>query len=423
MKSARHVPLTLVALLAACSLPTFAACGDDDDAPPASPPPGTSGGTGRAGTGGSGPGTGGSGPGTGGSGPGTGGSPQGVPPNRPNTFDVSISGEDLALNGYPFDPATAASNGDPPAFVDGWSIKFTNVLLTVGNLRLNAGPDTDPGDPTQLGPVVASAAGPWAVDVANAGPVTDKGSAQPGAWYLTTLTGDFDASTKYAFSYDTVAASAGATKVGFKADGSSEALYQQAVAKGWAAAFQGTATFVGKSGVTPPAPELFATFSKTVNFTIGLANPAGYVNCANPDLSSGGEGAPRGVQTLANQATLVQITFHTDHLFWDTLDVEGTPLHFDHVASQALFDADPNAPGVVTTDDLVDVPIDPVVVRGVAPPASLPGRSYVTDYDAPAELNLGPGSTAISTLLDFLEYSQQSGGHLNADGECEVVTP
>jgi hypothetical protein len=117
----------------------------------------------------------------------------------------------------------------------------------------------------------------------------------------------------------------------------------------------------------------------------------------------------------------VQITVHTDHLFWDTLDVEGTPLHFDHIASQARFDpATPGAPGVVTSDDLAGVLLNTMYVRGTT--TTLPSRTYVDDY-APTQGTFvpNPGSSGITTLLDYLAYSQASGGHLNADGECEVV--
>ncbi|HEU4538365.1 MAG TPA: hypothetical protein VFS00_29800, partial [Polyangiaceae bacterium] len=349
--------------------------------------------------------------GSGGSG-GAGGAGGAGQPGPSGSFALSISGEDLALEGYPFEPGSAASAGDPPAFVDGWAITFEHFLITVGNVRLNRGPDADAADPTRLGDEVARDLGPWVVDVANRGAAVDKGSGQPGAWPLTTITGDFDPSERYAFSYDTLAASAAATRVGFKEG--SEALYQQAVQRGWAMVFQGTATFVGAPGAPPPPP--FDAFSKPVAFTIGLANPIGYVNCENPDLSSG-DGAARGVQTLPNQAAAVQITIHTDHLFWNTLDVEGTPLHFDHLASQARFDAaNPAAPGELTSDDLAGVLLNTMYVRGTT--TTLPSRTYVDDY-TPTQGTFvpNPGGTGITTLLDYLAYSQASGGHLNADGE------
>lgn len=60
-------------------------------------------------------------------------------------------------------------------------------------------------------------------------------------------------------------------------------------------------------------------------------------------------------------------------------------------------------------------------IRGTT--TTLPSRTYVADY-TPAQGTFvpDPGSTGITTLLGFLGYSQQSGGHMNADGECEVVS-
>lgn len=408
MKSTRSLPLAVVVSLSLTAALSSTACGDDDDDLPNNPP-----GAGSGGTGGS-PGSGAGGAGGTLPGAGSGGGGPAGRPNEPGSFDVTMSGEDLAFTGYIFDPATAASNGDPPSFVDGWSVEFEHIVVTVGNIRLNQGPDTNPDDPAQLGAELVKVPNTFAVDVARSGPETDKGSGQPGAWYLTTLRGSFASDTRYALSYDTLPATAQATKVGF--DQGSEALYQQAVQNGWAVAFQGRATFVGKA--TPPLAAPFDAFSKPVEFTLGFANPSSYLNCANPDLGSGGDEPPRGVQTLANQAAVVQVTYHTDHLFWDTLDVEGTPLHFDHIAAQAKF-ANAGAPGVVTMADLSGVNVNLITIGGTATP--LPSRTYVDDYTpAGATFTLSPGTTGITALGDFLEYTAASGGHMNADGECAV---
>src|SRR5262249_48369680 len=48
----------------------------------------------------------------------------------------TISGEVLALGGYSFPPASA----DDPAFVDGWEVKFTRVLVTVDRIKLSDNP-------------------------------------------------------------------------------------------------------------------------------------------------------------------------------------------------------------------------------------------------------------------------------------------
>lgn len=375
-------PALLCLLLAVAS----AACDDSDN----TPDPGPAGGGGAAGAGGP-------------SDPGPGG------------FLLTVSGEDLALNGYPF--ADGKSLASDPAFVDGWAVTFTHVLLTVANPRLHDNPDQDPGNPTALGSEVARASGAWAVDVARRGSAIDKGSGQPGAhaiasWSQTASGQPFDLTRRYALSYDLDVATSTATRVGFDAD--SEALYQQAIAQSWSIVFAGQATYQG------PAPDpgsVFATLPKTVSFTLGLTRTASYVNCQNPDLPVGADGDfPRGVQALANQSQVVQLTFHTDHLFWDALDVEGTPLHFDPIAAWA------SAQGSVSLTDLASADFTAFTTRQGEP---LLARSQVDDVKLSAvQLSYqanGAGPFSKNNFASYLSYSALFGGHLNADGECVVV--
>src|SRR5882672_7473088 len=78
----------------------------------------------------------------------------------------AASGEVLALTGYAFPPASA---GDP-AFVDGWDVHFTRLLVTVDNITLSQGPNARPGDQSCTESTVAKVSGPWAVDLSHADP-------------------------------------------------------------------------------------------------------------------------------------------------------------------------------------------------------------------------------------------------------------
>src|SRR5690348_6888962 len=82
---------------------------------------------------------------------------------------VTISGEGGALTGFAFPPASA----NDIAVVDGWDVKFERILVTVDDIVLSDNPDTNPTDQSQTGPVVATAKGPWAVDMTKPGAVTD----------------------------------------------------------------------------------------------------------------------------------------------------------------------------------------------------------------------------------------------------------
>jgi hypothetical protein len=316
-------------------------------------------------------------------------------------FQITVSGEALATTGYAFH-ANATTNDDPPPFVDGWEVRFEHVIVTVGNIHLNATPDLDPADPTNLGPEVARVPGIFAVDATIGGNIVGKsGEADEKTVAIADVTGDFDPAARYAFGYDTLAASADAKLVNL--DDAGKVLYEKAKANHWAMVYAGTATYAG-----PPPDGVFASLPKSVHFELGFANPASYVNCQNTDLVAIGDEFPRGVQASVDKPTTVQITIHTDHAFWSKLNVEGTELHFDPVAAAAKN-------GVVTTADLdgeniAAFPID--------------GRSYVSGYTPPpGKLSFDANGTSFSKPLSFasyMAYSAASGGHMNADGECTI---
>lgn len=344
--------------------------------------------------------------------PGDGGDP------GPLGFVVTVSGEDLSVNGYPWTKGQP-SQGDPPQLVDGWALRFDRILVTVGKIRLNADPDKDPNDRTVLGPLVAEDPGPYAVDVVKGGTIVGKsGSPDEKTVAITSFVGDgkLDPTQRYAFSYSLLPASGTAKNVNL--DAAAQALYEEAKAKGWAMVFQGTATF---SGDAPPMATPFAKMPREVNFTLGLANPSTYVNCSNTDLMQVGGEFPRGVQPNATRSTIVQITLHTDHLFWDELNVEGTPLHFDPFAAVASTYGTGQPSGEVTSDALASLDVTGFRTKDGE---SLPWRSLVPDYAAPAgQMNYKTNGTTLvpaGSFLSYLAHSAAAGGHMNADGECFV---
>jgi hypothetical protein len=401
----KHSLVPILAILVA--LGTLSACGDDD-----------------ASTGGTGGSPHGGGVGTGGTSSSTGGSSSAfTPPAEPGKggFWVTVSGEDLATLGYDWTSSSEA-NGDPPAFVDGWALSFEHVIVTVDKLRVNADPDKDEGDPQAVGGLVASADGPWAVDATIGGDVVGKSGSRdektvPIAAFATQANGaPFDPATRYAFSYDLVSASADAKLVNLDAEG--KALYTQAKSKGWSMIFRGTASYKGPE---PKAGSVFAKIPTEIKFTLGMKNPSSYINCRNTDLDAVGGEFPRGIQANATRSTTVQITIHTDHGFWDTLNIEGTPLHFDPIAANATGYGEPSMPGTVTLEDLVNVDVTGFTTLSGEP---LPWRSLVADYTAPnGQMKYDANGTSFikaNSFAAYLGYSASSGGHMNADGECEV---
>lgn len=329
----------------------------------------------------------------------------------PRTIQVSVSSEDLGQLG--FDYASMPSAG-AIVFVDGWELRFSRILVTLGNIRLNR-PGTSTSDQSSVGAAVASVPGSFAVDVQKPGPLTGAGGAPETAIPLAVIRapsagGSLDATVRYAFSYDGVAATPGATNVNLDATG--VALYEQMIRRGWSQYIEGTATYRGTAAGLAPA---FADYPTAVTFRLGWSAPAQYINCNNPE--NGGDEMP-GVQPSASTAARAQITFHMDHLFWGALGVENPPLHFDQYAARARTTAGVSE---VTLDDLegvaptnlLDRMMRPVPDRGAQTMGYTPRSASALSFD------LG-GTSGIRDLRDFVTFSARSYGHLNADGLCFV---
>ena len=342
---------------------------------------------------------------------------------------VSVSGESLALTGYPFPPAST----NDVAFVDGWTMRFTRVLVTVDNVTLSDNPDYVPTDQSQTGAPVATLRGPWAIDLHKGGPLAGKGGAGeqavPIAVFKSQDNGSaFDTTKRYAFGFNVVAANPAAINVNLDADASSD--YNAMIAEHASTLIVGTATFMGAGMCTSPdASYPFNALPTTVNFRFSLATPTTYVNCQNPEAQGApfeGEEHPRGVQILQNSgATVAQITLHTDHLFWESF-THDSPLHFDPFAARAV-PADGGA-ATLTLDNLAGSDFTAFKdARG----AYLPWRSCLPTYTArkgPVVFDAlsvpvnpsAPADRAIRDFRDYVAYSQSTFGHLNADGLCFV---
>ena len=393
-------PLAAVMALAGAISSSGSGCGgtDDEAAPTGTGAPGSAGTAGAAGAAGSAGGL----------------QPFTPPPNPgPGKFQVTASGEDLVVVGFPFVQGTSKS-GDP-SFVDGWEVTFEHVIVTFGAVTLNETPDLDPDDKSKLGKVVQTVSGPWAVDLTK-GTISGKSGEQ--VTPLVNLDGPFVASQRYALSYDVVSATTQARNVNLDAEALT--LYQKAIEGGWSVVFVGRASFKGP----PPNPgTVFEKIPREVSFSIGMKNPTSAINCENPDLgkSALGEDFARGVQILGSGTSFIQLTVHLDHAFWDRLNEEGAPVHFDQIAAVSSTYGAPGAPaGVVTADDLEALDHTGFVTKAKEP---LPTRSLVPDYTAPGgtlSFDANGSKFPKNSYGAYLRYSQAAGYHLGADGECLI---
>jgi hypothetical protein len=378
------------------------------------------------------------------------------PPGQPGGRQIlfTASGEVLALGGYRFPPASA----DDVAFVDGWDVSYDRVLTTFDHITLSLGPDKSATDPSQCddgsggatlcgtgGSVVAEVDGPFAVDLHKGGPLAGAGGGDEQAIAVAALTGQnqrgnaaFDPTMRYAFGFEVVAATAGAHNLNL--DPADLADYQDMVAHGYTTLLVGTAVWKGNRNgdITDPgctqttvAPAYdFAVLPRTIHFKLGLAAPTIYRNAQNPANDPAAplanEEHQRGIAIVANQPTTAQLTFHLDHVFWESF-VHDSPAHFDPFAARLAGSADLADPAVLTLEDLrgasfapfVDAEGHQVPWRSCLPAAAYtpPGGGAMTFDTLAVPVNpAGDPATAIRDFYDYTLYNHSTFGHLNSDG-------
>lgn len=361
---------------------------------------------------------------------------------------LTASGEGFAKDGYPFPPASP----DDVYFVDGWSITYDRILTTFDHVTLSRGPNKSPTDQSQCddgkggtilcgtgSSVLAQIDGPFAIDLHMGGSLPDADGVAMDATPVAALTGlnkqgnaAFDETSQYAFGFEVVKATRSAHNVNL--DAADLPDYQDMVTKGYTTLLVGTATWKGNhngsdtSGctVTTVAPTYdFAVLPKTIKFRFGLIAPTVYRNAQNPALTGtafANEEHPRGIQTTANQSTIAQLTFHIDHVFWESF-VHDSPAHFDSFASKYAGMTAPTA----TMEDFKGYAFKPFVdaqgrqvpfrscvdTTAYAPPGN--GAMTFDTLTIPVSLGGNPAQV-IRDFYDYTTYNHSTFGHLNADG-------
>jgi len=349
------------------------------------------------------------------------------------SFLFTVTGEASASEGFSFPPP---AGGMEPFFVDGWEIRYAHMLVTVDNVALSENPDMSPGNPGVTGAAVARTNGPWAVDLAKEGPVAGKGMegkafplSRVNNQTLKSGTPAFGTSTKYAFSYELVAADGNPIDVNLDAD--AKAAYQLMRTNGWSYWVKGTATWKGAMG-TPACRSTNASYDfnrvpKVVNFSFGWKVPTSYKNCLNQELMPADS---RGVQLGANGAeATVQMTLHNDHPFWDALE-EDAPLRFDAIAARKSVATGTAPTATVTNADLTGVDFQAVNdAQGTRVPFRYCGAVAMGERTMggltldPKGVPVNPagGAAGLKDLYDYMAYNLSTFGHTNAgEGLCVI---
>ncbi|MGH7437611.1 MAG: hypothetical protein ACRENE_18190, partial [Polyangiaceae bacterium] len=281
----------------------------------------------------------------------------------PGGIRFAASGEVLALTGYAFPPV----NMGDPAFVDGWDVHFTRLLVTVDNITLSSNPDKSPGDQSQTGGLLAKVEGPWAIDLAHGDSSYLPGKGGPGEEAVPIAALPKSSSfatdgTRYGFGFDLIAAttqtSDGRKTMNVNIDSAGLTDYQTMVQNGCAVLYVGVATFKGgtvtgyESCNADVGSVHYSTWPTTVPFNLCFKSPTSYVNCQNPDndpaMAFANEEHQRGIALKSSQSVIGQVTIHTDHPFWDSV-LHDSPAHFDPFAARVA-GADAGAAPTVTLE-------------------------------------------------------------------------
>lgn len=266
---------------------------------------------------------------------------------------IIASGEAAAVGGYP------TTDVPPLAFRDGWSLSFTHVLVSLNGMTLVNGANTvnlagDGG----LGPV------PTVIDL-HAGNQT--------VWEFPAVpAGRWDVAFRYG------PPTATSRRVGTIPDELFDAMVEEAAGL----YLTGTATRAG---------------TDTVNFEIGIPINMEARSCMNP--RDGGDGLVVPETGLYE----AELTFHLDHLFFDSGVADMPNLRFEAWAGAA------NAERNLTYADLRTQAIDRLLdVNGDA----IMEDGMFVRYPPPSNIET-------PNLRSYVKALAQFAGHLNGEGECE----
>ncbi|HXJ23625.1 MAG TPA: hypothetical protein VMT03_25640 [Polyangia bacterium] len=358
----------------------------------------------------------------------------------PGGILFTASGQIPSIAGYAFPPA---SSGDP-AFVDGWQIAFSRILVTFDEITLSEMPDLAAGDQSQTGKLVAEVDGPWAVDLAHRDSTDVEGEGPPGevGVPITALNGQnlngnrpfATDGTRYAFGFQVVAASATASAVNLDAAAATD--YQQMTQDGCSVLYVGTATFKGGSvaGYTS-CNAGHDGWPGTVSFHLCFKSPASFANCQNPENDPAaplaGEDSQRGIAFLDSDSVTGQITMLPDQPFWDSV-LPGSPAHFDQFAARVVGQAGQQTPTVtlemtegVDFAAYTDAQGNPISWRDCMPPPTDAHDAFsgpmAFDAEYVPRATNGDPATGLRDYYDFATYNQSTQWYLNEDGLCAVA--
>lgn len=261
---------------------------------------------------------------------------------------VSLSGEEAAVEGFPVDDI---------AFADGWSVAFEKVLVSVVEVRLETRDGESAG--LEVDPVVADL---------HLGNVV--------AWTFEEVPARRWDRVAYRYAPPTM----DARRVNAVTDPDLAAM----VAGGHSMWVEGVAT----------------RDAARVSFAFGFDLDVDNVRCES------GFDTTEGLIVREGALEEAELTFHLDHLFFDSYATDEPALRFDAMAAMAT-------DGAVTLADLQG--------QSTSDVRDADGDPLTTDEGAPVIYDPGDLVLDAPTLRAFVRAAATTVGHFQGEGHCEYV--
>lgn len=266
---------------------------------------------------------------------------------------VRVSGEGPAVAGYPYDDGSEIIG-----FVDGWSLTYTHVFVSLERFRLASEDGSDAG---------------LAVD----GVIADLHLGDAIAWNLPSV----GARRWDRLAYDLAVPDADARLL----DGVAQADADRMRTSGYAVLVEGVAT----------------DGADTIPFSFGIPDEVRAYDC-----ESGVDGT-MGTSVRVNGVSSVELTIHLDHFFLDSIAAAEPSMRFEALAARA------GADQMLTLDDLLTVPVTDIRDRDGA---FILVDGGVLVYD-PGPFPLD----ANRSLASYVRANAITLGHLDGEGHCRYV--
>jgi hypothetical protein len=263
------------------------------------------------------------------------------------TVQIEASGEEAAVSGFPVE--------DGPAFVDGWSLTFDTLVVSLTGIELR-GADGEVA-PVDVEPVLV-----------------DLSAGDRALWTLEGVPARRWEDVRYEL--------APATAASVDAGPVDAAVRQRMVDEGLSVYLEATAERAGE------------TRTLAWGFALDVLNRG----CVAGDGTD-------GIVVPAGGVAQGQMTLHWDHLFFDSLRLDDAEMRFDAMAAVAEPDG--------------SIPLENLRMQRLADLRDADGEPLLDEAGAPLVYDPGSTPLEEPTLFHMVRVAATTIGHWNGEGHCD----